>query len=340
MMSSRVRIFKLACVTGVLAFTALLVWIATVSVMRLRDVVGDRFFSTQRSAGEAWDAGPVPRIDVELYSGNISAVQSTDGRVSAVITTTAVVRDSQAGADAAANSIALQTDRDGHTIRIRAANPRNSPALSLRTDLALRVPEGASLDLLTGHGYIHIGQCLPSRDRGQWMSSPVALKAVRARDLGDSYAGIEVEIRSRASAPPTVLDLESRRGSIGIKGDNVLIRAKANGGGVEYSGQPAPGVSSIVTGRYSPHADEGWRLARGIRVVMPADTAFEVDASASEANVLSEIPFRFATPRQPSLLVGAVGSDPKIRISLRSADGPIEVVQILGAMLAPGVGTR
>jgi hypothetical protein len=41
------------------------------------------------SVTKSWDPGPAPKIDVDLYAGYISVVQSTDGRLSAVITTSA-----------------------------------------------------------------------------------------------------------------------------------------------------------------------------------------------------------------------------------------------------------
>ena len=79
------------------------------------------------------------------------------------------------------------------------------------------------------------------------------------------------------SAAATVLDLESRRGSIRIKGNNLLVNAKADGGGIEYIGRPAAGRHSFATGPFADHADAGWRLATGIRLVVPADMAFKVD---------------------------------------------------------------
>ncbi len=69
-------------------------------------------------------------------------------------------------------------------------------AFSVKTDVELCVPPGASLDLLTGHGYVHIGQYLGGPHGSQGTSRPVALKSVRARDLGDVYTGMEVEILS------------------------------------------------------------------------------------------------------------------------------------------------
>ena len=74
----------------------------------------------------------------------------------------------------------------------------------------------------------------------------------------------------------------SRCGSIRIKGDNVLIKAKAERGGIDYAGRLAPGVHSFETGPYAWHPDGGWRLEKGINLVLPRDMAFEVDAVAAD----------------------------------------------------------
>jgi hypothetical protein len=171
---------------AVVAVAAVLIWLYSIIPGPLGELLDDTFYSATKSCTKMWDAGPDPKIEVDLYSGYISAVQSTDGRVSAVITTSGIFKNSQAGADAAIAGIVLTRDHEGDTIRIRATNPQYVSAFSLRTDVALRVPPGASLDLLTGHGYIHIGQRLPSPSGGRWMSAPVALKSVKARDLADA----------------------------------------------------------------------------------------------------------------------------------------------------------
>lgn len=121
----------------------------------LEKLFGNTYYGATNSVTKMWDAGPAPKIDVDLYGGYISVVQSTDGRAAAVITTSAIFKNAQAGADAAVAGIVLTTDHEGDTIRIRATNPTNLHAFNLQTDVVLRVPSGANLDLLTGEGYVH-----------------------------------------------------------------------------------------------------------------------------------------------------------------------------------------
>lgn len=330
--------FTLRRMMAIVAAAGVLIWLYRIIPGSLGELLDDTFPSAMKSITKTWDAGPAPRIEVDLYGGYISAVQSTDGRVSAVITTSAIFKNSQAGADAAVAGVVLTMDHEGDRIRIRATSPPNHRAFSLRTDIALQVPPGASLDLLTGHGYIHIGQCLPSPSGGRWMSAPVALKSVKARELGGVFTGMEVEVLSAPSSPETILDLESRRGSIRIKGDNLLIKAKADGGGIEYTGRLAHGNHSFVTGPFVPHADGGWRLERGIRLVLPSDAAFEVDAVSARDQVRSGFPLVSAAPRKPGVLTDTLGSAPGVRVELRSDDGPIEILQDAGRTPTLGAG--
>ncbi len=166
----------------------------------------------------------------------------------------------------------------------------------------------------------------------------VALKFVKARDSGSVFTGMEAEILTNASSPPTILDLESRCGSIRIKGDHLLVKAKADGGGIEYAGRLAAGLHSFETGPFAPHADAGWRLPGGIRLTVPADMPFEVNAVATRGKILSKFPPTSGAPGEPSTLRRTFGADPKVKLELRSVDGPIEIRQEAAEASSPGAG--
>ena len=107
----------------VVAVMAVPIWLYKITPP-LEELFGNTYYAAMNSTTKTWDAGPAPKIDVDLYGGYISVVQSTDGRVSAVITTSAIFKNSQAGADAAVDGIVSHADHEGDTIRIRATNPR------------------------------------------------------------------------------------------------------------------------------------------------------------------------------------------------------------------------
>lgn len=329
--------FTLRRLMVMVALAAVLIWLPKGALRFLQALLDDTYYAARESLTQTWDAGPAPKIDVDLYGGYIYVVQSTDGRVSAVITTSASFKNSQAGADAAVNGVVLTTDHQGDTIRIRATDPQKSPAF-LKTDVSLRIPPGASLDLVTAEGYINIGQRLPGPGGVHLVSSPVALKSVKARDLGNTFTGMEAEILSDPSSPATVLDLESRRGSIRIKGDNLLVKARADAGGIEYAGRLAPGSHSFETGPFQIHADSGWRLEKGIRLVLPADLSFGVHAASARNAIQSRFPLSPDAPELPGVLAGTVGADPRIKLDLKSDYGPIYILQGNGEPPPPSSG--
>ena len=151
---------------------------------------------------------------------------------------------------------------------------------------------------------------------------------------------MEAEILANPSLPATVIDLMSRCGSIRVKGDNLLIKAKAEGGGIEYAGRLAPGVHSFETGPYAWHPDGGWRIERGIRLILPKDMAFDVDAVAAREQVRSEFAVTSAALQSLNVVKGEVGGNPKVKMELKSDDGPIEILPAASETQKPGSGTR
>jgi hypothetical protein len=325
--SPRVQ-FTMRQIMAVVAGSAVLIWVAMITPVFLAFVIDDTFYAATKKITKKWDAGPAPKVSVDVFAGYINVIQSEDGQVSAVVTTSTTWKISQASADAAVKGIAISAVHEEDTIRICSTNPSNM--LGLRTDVELRVPPGASIELVTGHGYVHIGQCLGGPNGNAWTSSPVALESVKARDSGRVYTGIEAEFLTSASSAATVLDLESRCGSISIKGDNLLVKAKADRGGIEHTGRLAPGLHSFETGR----------LPSGIRLVVPPEMPFEVDAVATRGNILCDFTLTSAEPGEPSILRRTVGADPKVKLELKSVGWPIEIRRDLINTSMPGAGAR
>ena len=201
------------------AFAGVAIWGMLVVV---RSILDDTYYMARRHVTKAWEVGPSPRVEVNLCEGYITVVQSTDGRVSATISPFAVTKISQAAADAALDDIAITARQQGDTIRIETTKAPRFPMSQLKADIELRIPPDARLDLTTGHGYIYIGKAYRGPYGACLVSSPVALRSVKARDNGDVYTGIEAAIASRAPLPPAELDLVSRNGPVFVEGDHVV----------------------------------------------------------------------------------------------------------------------
>ena len=114
--------FTLRRMMGVVVVAAVLIWLYRTIPRSLGELFDDTFHSASNSITKTWDAGPAPKIEVGLYGGYISVVQSTDGRVLAIVTTLARFKNSQAGADARSPVL---SSRQTMT-RIRSASVRRT----------------------------------------------------------------------------------------------------------------------------------------------------------------------------------------------------------------------
>ncbi len=290
--------------------------------MSLPAFLGEKYHTARRVDALDWDAGPSPTVAVDLFEGYITVAQATDGRVSARLTRFAVTKESQAAADAALDGIALAATREGDAIRIKTTTTRTRGKLSQwKADIELRVPPDAAVDLTTGHGSIFLGKVYEGAYGANLATTPVALRAARAVDQGETDTGIDAVLAPRPSLPPTQLDLASRHGSVTIRGENLRVDARADGGAIQFAGRPAAGIHHLRTGKYVPHVAEPGQLQRGIRLTLPADCGFEVDAQAPGGGVSNE----FAGIAGQAAAPGPAGAAAAIRLELRAEDGPIEI---------------
>ena len=153
----------------------------------------DVYYQALRTESISWDVGTDPAIIVDFFDGYISVVQSTDGKVTAVIKRIAVTKGSQSAADAALGLIGVSKSREGDTIRIATRPALTVRASQLQADVELRVPEYARLELLTGEGYIYIGHRWGGPSGAYLITSPVKVRSVKARTLGRTYNHIDAE---------------------------------------------------------------------------------------------------------------------------------------------------
>jgi hypothetical protein len=205
-----------------LAVVAVAIRGGNLAVEVVGSILDDTHYVARRHVTKAWKVGPSPSVEVSLCEGYITVVQSTDGRVSATLSPFAVTKVSEAAANAALDDIAITATQQGDTIRISTITAPRFPMSQLKADIELRIPPDARLDLTTGHGYIYIGKAYRGPYGANLVSSPVALRSVKARDHGDVYTGIEAEIASRPPLPPAELDLVSRNGPVVVEGDHAV----------------------------------------------------------------------------------------------------------------------
>ncbi len=295
-------------------------------------LLDDEHFVSRRSNSFAWDAGSSPRILVELDEGYITVHQSVDGKVRARLDRFAVTKLSQSAADAALEDISCSATREDGEIRITTIRYPTIRAGQLKADIVLEVPPDASLDLLTSHGYIYIGK---KWEGAMIVTAPVALKAVKARDLGNIYHGIEARLADRPSAPPTRLDLDSRLGAVVIEGRNLSVVARAGNGAIDFRGSLAPGDHRFESGGHGQSFDPSGMSREGVTIRLPPDATFEVDAESAKRMVWVAFPHKVQGGQPPRSIKARVGAGSSTRLEVRSQDEMIEILKADGPASSP-----
>lgn len=299
----------------------------------------DMYYRAQIREELSWTAGPSPRIVVELSDGNISVVQSVGETVTSVLDRFAVAELSQSAAAAAASAIQVSTTQNGDTIRITIRPDPKVRACQLWANLELRVPNGAKLDLLTENGQIFVGQYKGGPNGAQLTTSPVVVGSVKAKTLersGTSRPQIYVDIATRPPVPGApsraiTLDLESRHGSIAIKGEDLIIDAKAPGETIVRTHETDHGLNTSETKMagsitFSGSLAEGlhsFQASDHISVRIQRDARLRVDAITTHGVISSDFPVKEGGEREPTRLIGQVGDDPKIFLKLRNRGGNV-----------------
>jgi hypothetical protein len=301
----------------------------------------DTRYNAQRTEVKSWSVSSAPRIFVDLFDGDISIVQGANDVVRGVFLSLATTKRSQSASVTALDAIQISTTQEGDSIRITTRSDAAVQA-HLSTNLELRVPKGARLELLTADGHIFIGQYWGGPNGAYLTKSPVVLGSVKAKALGGiGDAQIDVDIATpapRLEALPRAiaLDLECRHGSIAIKGDNLLVNARAPGETIITTTEEDEGPGTYETEAagsitFSGTLAEGFHSLQAsshITVRVPRDASFRVDASTADGIVTSDFPVREEGERIPTRLFGSVGDSPKVFLRLRNRGGPIRIENV------------
>ena len=293
--------------------------------MSLPYFIGPRTVSSRRTDALGWDAGAAPSVVVAVAEGSITVSQAGDGRVSASLTKLAVVEGKQADADAALAGIVVTATQDGGTIRIEVKPAPDARPGQYRADLDLKVPPGAAVDLRIGSGPIAIGKVYDDPYRARLIAAPVALREARVRPAGEGFVAVDVAVAPRPGLPATVLDLASRRGAVTIRGDDVVVAAVADDGGIDYGGRLAPGVHRFRAGPEVPGGRGAGLATAGIRLALSASSAPTIDARSRSGRITSDFPGAAATGPEGATFASPPGLDAAVRVEVRTDAGSIEI---------------
>ena len=301
------------------------------------DVINEPFAAIRKEI-KSWDLGPSPSITVDVFEGSILVVPSPNSKVNAEITASVLAQDSRSAANDALQTIDVQTDQQGDTLRIsaRGASGPHPESSWVRKDVRvdLYVPSGVRLDLRTGRGDIHVGR---SFDGSNPIHRPIATPSIRARNdsryrVGYAEGNIIIETTPLPSSPDesptTKLQLDAT-GQIEILAVNALVEARAwhgiipqgwtldqyekkeCGGAISFEGSLAAGEHSL-------------RAAHQVEMKLPAETAYEIEAEAIGGAIQGDLLLKPVEARDGrATWKGSIGSKPRVKLRLRADEGSI-----------------
>jgi hypothetical protein len=301
------------------------------------DDVFNEPFGAIRKETKSWDLGPSPSITVDVFEGSILVVPSPDGKVNAEITSGVLAEDSRSAAHEALQTIDVQIDQRGDTLRIsaRGASGPHPGSSWVRKDVRvdLYVPPGVRLDLRTGRGDIQVGR---SFDGSNPIHRPIATASIRARNDslyrgGYAEGNIIIETTPLPSSPDesptTKLQLDAT-GQIEILAQNAVVEARAwHGtlpkGWTQASYEDGFEGSILFEGTLAegPHSI---RAAHRIEMKLPAETAYQIEAEAIGGAIQGDLLPKPVEARDGrATWKGSIGFKPCVNLRLRADEGPI-----------------
>jgi RNA polymerase sigma factor (sigma-70 family) len=259
---------------------------------------------------QTFKTGKSPAVTLETFNGKIEVVADSDGAVAAKLT-----KRSEAETEAEAKErlkgieVTLRQDKDQKqdTVKITARRNEDKRPSHDRVDAEVRVPPGAVLDLRTSNGPVNVtggtGSVTILTSNG-----PILVKDGKG-ELKLNTTNGKITVTGATGR----VDVKTSNGAIDVQAEKGLVTAKTSNGAVHFSGTLADGEHKLTTSN------------GGIRVSLPGDARFRVEASTSHGSVASEFTPAPANPKDRQHLKATVGKDPTVSLGLHTSNGSIEI---------------
>lgn len=237
----------------------------------------------------SFDVPAAPKVVVETFNGPIRLERGNSSKVEVEVVKTAGGAD-EAAAQAALAGIDVQITREGDTIRVVARRPAGVSMINLRAAVTMRVPAATGASLETSNGEVKV----------QGVEGPIK---------AHSHNGA-IELKGATGA----LDLRTTNGRVACEATDAVVTAETSNGAIDFRGTLAAGGSTFETANGA------------VRVKLPADASFALDAKTSNGKVEApDFGLRPGKGPRSKHLVATVGEDPKVRLKIRTSNGGVKV---------------
>ena len=243
--------------------------------------------NAKATVAETFETGAAPQIIVETFNGSIDISNGKEDEVIVEVTKHAGGINQQA-AEAALDEVEVSLVQKDNTIHVTARN--SSPMHGNRgAAVVIAAPKGARLRLASSNG-------------------AVVCEGIKGSIEANTSNG-KLEIVDATGS----LELTTSNGPIEVEATDAVVEAKTSNGRIQFTGTLAAG-------------DQTFRTSNGpIKLALPADSQFKLDASTSNGNATCEFPIETSGKSRRTRLKGTVGDAPSSSLSVVTSNGPITI---------------
>ncbi|MEO7117412.1 MAG: DUF4097 family beta strand repeat-containing protein [Candidatus Limnocylindrales bacterium] len=254
---------------------------------------------------EHLSVGATPTLTVDTFNGVVSVIAGGEGSFDVKITKRGSGGD-QAAAEQDLAKIEATVTQEGERITVTARRTDGQRLFgNSGADVEVVIPTGASMDLTTSNARVDVTNLLGTIVV-HTSNGGVTIRKGTDVNVQTSNASITV------TGSEGTLTLASSNGSIDVVDvEDVVVMATSSNASIAFSGSLAAGDHRLATSNGQ------------IRLSLPGNAAFTMDASTSNANITSEFPLTLTG----GTLNGSVGDDPQAHITLETSNAQLSVLK-------------
>jgi RNA polymerase sigma factor (sigma-70 family) len=262
--------------------------------------------TVQEVLTKSFQTGQAPNLVVEVFNGPIEIVADADGKVDAKVTKKSEARTEEE-AKAGLKNVDVQMTQEKGAIHIHANRIDKTRPGQESVAAVLHVPAGAILDLRTSNGPVTV-KGGKGTARVRTSNGGIQVKENKgALRLTTSNGSIDV------AGATGRMELKTSNGGILVDAEAALVKAETSNHEIRFRGRLADGEHTFTTSNGQ------------IRLTLPQDARFRVDARTSNGTIVDDFSPGRAKGRGVARVQHTVGDNPKASIRLRTSNGSIEI---------------
>ncbi len=285
------------------------VWSLAISLCLNAGCGGIYPYAAEQEIEKSFIPMPNPTIVADTFNGRIEFRQGEGMSLTVQVTKRCNGRTELEAQDELAKIDVVIEELEGNIISIEAKRALGHASVNGGARIYVTLPGPAAARLKTSNGNIVLASPVIDVDAST-SNGAIHVSSCQGPIKATSSNG-EIKIGQAKGK----LELKSSNGDIQM--DQIeagLVQAQTSNGRIKFQGE-------LVNG------DHEFTTTNGVvSLRLPPEAAFAVDAKTSNARVISTFDVKKSGRDRTTQLIGTVGSQPKINLKLRSANGNIQIM--------------